>query len=68
MIGKCFIEIKDKKIGVLFGVRLFQIIDVYGLKMTEDESDHMNSVNLVWAGIKNNCDLSNEECNITRAW
>lgn len=66
MIGKCFITINEKEIGVLFGVRIFQIIQDEKLKMSEDEKDQMNFVHTVWAGIKNYCDLNDEICATTK--
>ena len=65
MTGKCFITINEKEIGVLFGVRIFQIIQDEKLKMTENEADQMNFVHTVWAGIKNYCDLNVTTCKTT---
>jgi len=65
MIGECTIKLNNKEIGVLFGVRIFKIIEDEKLSMSTDESDHMNSVNTVWAGIKNHADLLGDDCDAT---
>lgn len=65
MLGECSIKINKKDVGVLFGVRIFQIIKDEKLNMTENPNDQMNFVNTIWAGIKNNFDLLGEDCDIT---
>jgi len=65
MIGECTIRINEKEIGVLFGVRIFQLIQDEKLEMSTSETDQMNFVNTVWAGIKNYSDLTGEDCDTT---
>lgn len=65
MNGYCEIKIGDSKVGVLFGVRLFEIIKNEKLEMSNRPDDMMNLVHILWAGIKNNCDFEKIECPYT---
>jgi hypothetical protein len=65
MIGECTIKINGKDVSVLFGVRIFKVIQDEGLKMSESESDQMNFVNTIWAGVQNHADLIGEANTIT---
>ena len=63
--GYCEIKIKGHKIGVLFGVRLFEVVEKCGLYLDDNPDNIMNSINIVWAGIKNNADLLQAKCDIS---
>lgn len=65
MLGHTEVEINGNKTGVLFGVALFAVIESEKLDLSDDENDNMNGIKLVYAAIKNNCNLEQQKCNIT---
>lgn len=65
MIGECTLSINNKEVGCLFGVNFFRIIEDEGLKLTGVAGDPMDGVYTVWAGIKNNCQLTGTDCDVT---
>ena len=65
MIGECTIKINNKEVGCLFGVNFFRIIEDEGLRLSGKVGDPMDGAYTVWAGIKNNCFMLGEECDIT---
>jgi len=65
MHNYCDVNIKGKDIGVLFGVRLFQVIKDEQLPVDDDPNNAMNVIYMIYAAIKNNADLEHEDCPVT---
>jgi Ni,Fe-hydrogenase maturation factor len=70
MNNYCEIEVNSKKYGVLFGVRLYEVIaeeskNNKAFKISENGTSSMDGICTVWAAIKNNCDLEGSECDLT---
>lgn len=65
MINYCEVEINQHSVGVLFGVRLFSIIEKEELPINDNPNDAMNLIYMIYAGIKNNFDFEKKECNLT---
>lgn len=68
MNGYCEVNINNKKVGVLFGVRLFEICKEEKLDkvIVEKPKSSEAMINVVYAAIKNNCDFEAVDMELTR--
>jgi hypothetical protein len=70
MNNYCEIKVGGKSYGVLFGVRLYEVIKyetekTKAFEISEKGTSSMDGICTVWAGIKNNCDLKGLDCDLT---
>lgn len=65
MVNYCETKINGQTVGVLFGVRLFSVIESEKLEVNENPQDAMNVIYMIYAAIKNNFDFEKEECSIS---
>lgn len=61
MHNYCEVKIKGKEIGVLFGVRLFEVIKNENLPVDDNPENGMNVIYVIWAAIINNYDLEGKD-------